>query len=263
MKIKKIIFGRCMLILSIFLAVSDSHSIPAGAPVSLSSPFQTGESLLFRVYWGPFPVGKVKLEIMPFTEISGERAYHFSMSARTNSFADIFYKVRDTIDSYTDAGMNHALRYTKVGSGKDKRNETVTFDWTHNIACYSSFDDKKSSIPVREGTFDPLSVFYAMRYFELKKGANIEVPVSDGKKSVIGRASVLGREFVQAGGVRYETFIVEAELGNISSVFKKSENSKIEIWVTADERHAPVYIKGKTYGGSFTAELITGIYEEE
>ena len=179
------------------------------------------------------------------------------MITRTNSFADMFYKVRDKIDSYTDADMNNALLYRKIGTGKSRRDVTVTFDWGNNLAFYKSFDDPVTSIPVLEGSFDPLSIFYALRYFELEEGKTIEVPISDGKKSVVGKAEVIRREPIEAGGVIYDTYLVEPELEHISGVFRKSRNAKLQIWVTVDERHMPVLIKSRVIVGSFSVELIS------
>jgi hypothetical protein len=43
----------------------------------------------------------------------------------------------------------------------------------------------------------------------------------------------------------------------VNVVFEKSENAKIQIWVTADKRRMPVKIKSKVLVGSFVGELVS------
>ena len=76
-------------------------------------PFQPGEKMYFVLKYGAIPAGEATLEVHDMEEIQGVGAYHFVLTARSNSFIDIFFKVRDRIDSYVDAGMNHSLYYKK------------------------------------------------------------------------------------------------------------------------------------------------------
>ena len=55
----------------------------------------------------------------------------------------------------------------------------------------------------------------------------------------------------------YETYLVEPDLKYLGGVFKKSEDAKLQIWVTTDERRVPVRIKSKLVVGSFVAELVS------
>ncbi|MBW1778100.1 MAG: DUF3108 domain-containing protein, partial [Deltaproteobacteria bacterium] len=56
-------------------------------------PFSPGERLTFRLKWGFIPVGEAVLEVNPVTTFNGLPSYHFSVSAKSNAFVDIFYKV--------------------------------------------------------------------------------------------------------------------------------------------------------------------------
>jgi len=85
------------------------------------------------------------------------------MTTRTYPVIDLFYKVRDRIDAYTDAAMTHSILYKKRKEGKSKRNVVVNFDWAKPEAQYSNFGKKSNPIPIQPGSFDPLSVFYAFR----------------------------------------------------------------------------------------------------
>lgn len=223
-------------------------------------PFSPGEKMTLRVRWAFIPAGEVQLEILPFEMVNGVKSYHFAMTARTYPLVDPLYKVRDRIDAYTDADMTHSVLYKKRQHGKSKRNITVNFDWEKREAQYSNFDEHIEPISVSPGSFDPLSVFYAFRLFELKAGSKINAPVTDGKKFVNGEATVLKKEKIYVANKWYETHLVEPDLKYIGGVFKKSEDAKLRIWVTADERHMPVKIKSRVAVGSFVAELVS--YED-
>ena len=220
-------------------------------------PFSPGEKMTLQVRWAFIPAGVVVLEILPFEKVNGMKSYHFAMTARTYPLVDPFYKVRDRIDSYTDSEMTHSILYKKKQEGKSKRNVVVNFDWEKKEAQYSNFDEKREPVSVSPGSFDPLSVFYAFRLFDLKQGMKINAPVTDGKKFVYGEARVVKKEKIYVVDEWHETFLVEPDLKHIGGVFKKTKNAKLRIWVTADKRRLPVKIKSKVAVGSFVAELVS------
>jgi hypothetical protein len=220
-------------------------------------PFEPGEKLTFEVRWAFIPAAEAVLEILPPETLDGEKAYHFVMTTRTNAFADIFYKVRDRFDGYVDEQMTHSLLYRKKESGKQKRDITVSFDWKKRQAHYVSANEVREPIPILPGAFDPLSVFYAFRVTPLKEGLEIQVPVADGRKCVMGKARVIRRETITVKGVSYDTFFVKPDLEHVAGVFDKSPRASVQIWVTADAYQIPVKLKSKVVVGSFVAELVS------
>ena len=223
-----------------------------------SFPFKPGEKLTFQIEWCFIPAGEAVLEVLPTETINGVKSYHFVMSVKTNSFADAFYKVRDRIDAYADVEMNHTILYKKrQREGETKRDVIVNFDWEKREAQYSISREKRKPISILPGTFDPLTVFYAFRLHNLKKDIELQIPVSDGKKCVIGKARVIRRERIEVPIGIYDTYLVEPDLEHIGGVFRKSKDAKLQIWVTADNRRIPLRVKSKVVVGSFVAELIS------
>jgi Protein of unknown function (DUF3108) len=185
------------------------------------------------------------------------KSFHFLMTARTYKAVDLFYKVRDRMDSHTDEKMTRSLHYKQIQDGRRKKAVTVDFDWEKKEAQFSNFGVKIQPIPIMPGSFDPLSIFYAFRLLPLKEGAEIQAAVTDGKKSVVGRAKVIGRETIQVRGISYDTFLVEPNLEHIGGVFDKGRNAKVHMWVSADSACIPVRVKSELRLGSFVAELIS------
>lgn len=232
--------------------------LPMSAPAAGGdTPFQPGEKLAFAVTWGFIPVGEGTLQVMPATRLNGVEAMHFSMTVQTNRFGDIFYRVRDRMEGFTDKEMTRSLLYKKISEGKSRRNVTVTYDWEEKRARYFNHGEEHASVTLLPGSYDPLSMFYALRFFDLEVGRGLTLPVSDGKKTVAGEASVKERSVIDVRGVDYDTFLVRVDTKDLDGVFKKSRDAELLIWVTADKRRMPVRIKSSVYVGSFTVDLVS------
>jgi hypothetical protein len=219
-------------------------------------PFYPGERLVFIIKWGVIPAGEVYFEVLPFTKFNGVDSYHFRMTAKSYPHVDLFYKLRDRIDSYTNVGMTHSIHYEKKRSGKKKKNIVVRFDWNKDLVQYSNQRRTREAIDLLPGTFDPLAIFYAFRLQELGENRIIRIPVTDGKKCVIGKASVVRRERVESAGTVYDTYLVEPDTSDIGGIFEKAKDAKIQVWVTADHRRIPVKVRSKIILGHFVGELV-------
>lgn len=230
-----------------------------GSPwaVENSFPFYPEEKMIFRVKWAFIPAGEAVLEVGPMEVMNSIRSYHFVLSTRTYEYFDLFYKVRDRIESYTNAEMTHSILYKKRHQGRSQSDVVVHFDWDRAQAQYSDFGKKIAPISLMPGAFDPLSVFFAFRLHDMKGDGEIQTPVTDGKKCIIGKAKIIKKEKIKVPTGTYDTYLVEPDLEHIKGVFKKSKNAKLKIWVTADHQRIPVRIKSKVRIGTFVAELIS------
>ncbi|MBU0987960.1 MAG: DUF3108 domain-containing protein [Proteobacteria bacterium] len=229
-----------------------------------SFPFNSGEKLIFELKWMFIPAGEAVMEVLPMENEKGISSYHFVLTAQSNAFIDQFYKVRDRIDAYVDLGMTHSLLYKKKQhEGKTQRDIVVNFNWEKLQALYSNFGNSQEPIDLFPGSFDPLSAFFYVRLFELNKKLTIERPITDGKKCVIGKVTVIKRETIKVTAGTFDTYLIEPEVKDIGGVFEKSKGAKIQIWLTADHRHLPVKIRSQVAVGSFTGELVsaTGLKE--
>jgi len=246
----------CVVLVFIFSLPTTSE---AGETTDLPQlPFTVGEKLTFRLRWGIFPAGKAVLEVLPPKKINGEMALHFVMTVETNSFVDVFYKVRQRIDAYCDLSVTKSLLYKEVNSvNNSKRDAEIRFDWVNMMAQWVDFGKATEPIPIKSGAFDPLSAFYFSRTMDPSQTKMVERPVTDGKKCVIGRAKVIKRQKLKLWKQTYDTFLVEPELEEVGGVFEKDKNAKVQVWVTADHRRIPVRLKSKVAVGSFVGALFS------
>ena len=206
--------------------------------------------------YGPISAGSATLEVQDMALVNGVEAYHFILTATSNAFIDIFFKVRDRIDSYADAGMNHSLQYRKdQKEGKTRKDIRVDFDWDRNESTYVNFDSEPEVASLLPGSFDPLSIFYYSRLLDLRRGEEYQHPVADGQKNMMGILRVIGREKVTVPAGTFDTFVLEPDLQKVEGVFAKNKESRIRIWVSDDAHRLLVKMRSKVVVGSFVAEL--------
>jgi len=264
MNLRKLYEGAAKPVLIALLATGLMVSASIGlfqprelqAEPSGSIPFTPGERLRFSLRWTVVPAGEAILEVLPIKSIDGQKVYHFRLTAETNAFVDLFYKVRDRIDAFASIDMTRAVRYHhKQHEGNNRKDVEVQFDWQRELALFNDGQTDKET-EIKPGTFDPLSVFYFSRMADFKANGLIRCPVCDGKKCVDGQARIIKKETIKITSGKYETYLIEPDLKHVGGVFEKSKNAKIRLWVTADERHLPVKIASKVAIGSFVGELM-------
>lgn len=252
-----VLFGVALVMTGLFFYRSAAQARTAGAGGAMGSPpFRPGERYVYKLHWGIIQAGLAELAVMPAAELDGVPVWHFRLSVRTNEFVDVFYKVRDKIDSFVTLSLEESLLYRKSQrEGHSVREEEVRFDSANHRATYSNHGQSAPPISLMAGTIDPLAAIFYIRTLALREGLEIARPITDGKKNVIGVSRVVGRESLVVNGVEYDTFKVEPDLKTVGGVFEKSDKSRITLWFTADERRLLLKIEGKVMVGAFTGTL--------
>lgn len=221
-------------------------------------PFEPGETLTYKLRWKFISAGTAVFQVQPIAEIDGNPAHHFLLTIRSSSFVDLFYKVRDRVEAYTDLTVTRSLLYkNEQREGSYSRDVTVTFDWAAEKAQFENRGEKLDPIFIYPGTFDPLSVIYHFRMQELVVGNELKAPATDGKRLVIGRVRVVEKQRVKVPAGKFDAFLVEPELGHLGGVVKRSKAAAVQIWISADRRQIPLKVSGTTKLGSFSAVLVS------
>lgn len=231
-----------------------------GEAASKTLPFRQGERLVYRAVWGVIPAGEAVIEVLPDASMEGVRAHHFAMTTTTNSGVDLFYRIRERQDSFTDAAMTRTLQYRKKSTGNHPRDVIVTYDWKKRTATYASFGNAEKPVEILPGSFDPLAIFFVIRTHRLKPGDVYEIPVTDGKKCIAVKAAVTGREAVTIDGNVYDTHLVVPDMERLQGVVPRQDDPSLKIWFSTDERQVPVKIQSKVAVGSFVFELISASF---
>lgn len=244
-------------LVSIFaaLALTWLFAVPAQAGIRL--PFGPGEKLTYEIHWTFIHAGNAVLEVMPDTEIDGVPARHFRATAMTVPWVDKIYKVRDTMEAWTDYDVTHALRYKKdQNEGSYHKKVNLVFDKTSNQSFRYIKGELKHTLDQPEDVSDPMSILFGFRKHVLYKTMRFGANVSDGKKSVVGEAYVESLEDVETPMGTIKAFKVNLDIKHLSGVFKKSRNAELVVWFSADARRIPVKVRSKVKVGHFTMELV-------
>lgn len=243
------------LAIALLLLLALGLAAPA-RPARAQLPFGPGEKLSYDIYWTFVRAGSATLEILPFTEVEGRPALHIRALARSTPFVDTFYRVRDTMQSWVDPEVTRALLYQKdQEEGDYVRHYLIRFNQQGTMAYRYSKGALKNAVLIPRGSFDPLSMLFLFRTKALAAGFEFAAPVTDGEKSVLGRARVLRRETVSTPAGEFDAFLVEPEVKDIGGVFRKSPGATLQVWITADARRIPVKVKSKVIVGHFSLEL--------
>jgi len=221
-------------------------------------PFEPGETLTYKLRWKFINAGTAVFQVQPMAEIDGNPAHHFLLTIRSSTFMDVFYKVRDRVEAYTDPAITRSLLYkNEQRQGSYSRNVTVTFDWEAETAQFENPPEKGDPIFIYPGTLDPLSIIYHLRMQELFPGNVLKAPATDGKRIVVGRVRVVEKQKVKVPAGKFDAFRVEPELGSLGGVVKRSKAAAVQIWVSADRRQIPLKMSGTATLGSFSAVLVS------
>ncbi|MDP0500282.1 MAG: DUF3108 domain-containing protein [Verrucomicrobiota bacterium JB022] len=220
-------------------------------------PFKAGEELHYKIGWGIFAVGTAVIKTEK-AEWEGQPAWKFTMQARTNSFADKFYKVRNEATSYTDLGLTRSLHYVNSQrEGGSEKDTLFEFDWDENRVRYQNVTDGtiREWIAVPDHIYDVIGLTFLLRTLPLDLGAELSAPTTNGKEVMLSTVEVTKKEEKKFRIGKYDTVLVEPNVKDLGGVFKKSDGASIYFWFSDDKRQLPLRMESEVAVGSFWVEL--------
>lgn len=228
--------------------------IPAAAAtptptIPKPAPFKVGEKLVYSVNWGNINAGSASTIVEDIVDYQGHDVYKVTVTAQSNSFFSVFYRVYDVLETLIDVNGIFSRRYwTKQEEGSYRGERIYEFDQEQNLVTQNNEDEYY----IRYGIQDEVSVIYYVRSLDLQVETPVYVDIFAKKKNWRVKCNVLGLETIKVGAGEFETILVEPEL-QFDGIMKKG---KVKIWLTNDERHIPVQVKSKvTIIGAITMEL--------
>lgn len=215
------------------------------------------EKLTFLVSWGLLSVGEATLEVDRIELFNGRPAYHIMSQARSNSFCDTFYPVRDLNEAWLDAKTLTSLGYSKkLREGGFFRDEWVLYDRDEN-RFVSRRTDKDGSFHVRVGTIpasvqDILSSVYFTRAQDLRAGGQVIIDVNtpDNWPLVV---VVKDRETAATPLGKFPAVLVEPAMRREGLFIQKGR--KLQLWLSDDAAKRPLLMKVEVFFGHITAAL--------
>lgn len=218
------------------------------------SSLPPNETLSYEVEWRLIHAGNAKLGWK--AEPGGWNA---SLSLESVGLVSRLYKVNNDYLSRFNDRLCIQNSLLKTNEGKKRTETTVTYG--DGKAKYVERDLVKNriadshEIDIRPCEHDVVGALYSLRTMNIPLGQSVQIPISDGKKVVMGRVEAQQREDVKIEGIEYKTVRYEAHLFN-GVLYRRS--GRLFVWVTEDGRRLPVQIRVRLpfYIGTVTLQLI-------
>jgi hypothetical protein len=234
--------------------------------VVVNNAFQADEKLTFKIHYGFIKAGEAIMQVKDIVYLEDYKpAYHISTTARSAKFFDVFYKVRDSVETFIDTRGFFSWKYIKhlreggyifdLYADYDQRNgianvETIRYE---NDELTEIRNREEFQLQIPEYVLDVLCAFYYVRTQELEVGMPIYMSNHDNKKVYDLKVIIQRKERIKVDAGTFDCIMVQPVLQG-EAIFK--QQGKLWVWLTDDERKIPVRMKSKVAVGSITTELI-------
>ncbi|HZG51466.1 MAG TPA: DUF3108 domain-containing protein, partial [Pyrinomonadaceae bacterium] len=208
----------------------------AGAAADTSSdlPFKVGEQLNFNFFLGtsPQPVGIATYHVRARSRYVGRDGLWLSASMTTTNALQQVFPVADKIETYVDAKTLLPFRsQLQIREGSHRLQGVVSLDQERGSATVT--DGSTIEIPV--GTYDLVSVIYALRSFDLTPPKRNAVSLLINKRPRTLFITSLKRETIELGGKRIPTYQLA-----LATDEAQGDRLQLRLWVGADRRRLPL-----------------------
>ncbi len=216
----------------------------------------SNESLSYKVMykWGLInkQAGSASLSI----RTAGSQ-YKLALTARSASWADKFYCLRDTLTGIVNRSGYKPVRYeNRSHEGGDYKHAIVTYQHNGNNvtakAVNTTKKKKEKSPTTRNQTFtatgtamDMLSVFYYMRtieYGQMNVGGTKVVTIFSGKQKETLTIRYNGVQNVKIDGKQRNCYHIKF---SFTSKGGKKTSDDMDAWISTDSRRIPLKMEGK------------------
>jgi hypothetical protein len=252
---------RQSLVLAILLC-TPARSMQSGAAPVATPALPAKETLSYAIQWRLIDAGKAKLswEANPHSARPG---WDVKLHLESTGLVSRLFKVDDNYSASLNQELCALNTQLKAQEGSRHRETQVTFDAGTRKASYLERDTDTHSVVLAKETEIPACVhdvvggLYHLRTLNVEPGQSVQVPVSDGKKSVSARIEAQRRESVKTPTGTYPTIRYEIFLFN-NALYRRPAH--LYVWLTDDRRRLPVQIQVKL---TFTIGTITFLLEKE
>ena len=213
-------------------------------------PFKVGEQLNFQIYLASAtqPVGTASFLVRAHSRYFNRDGLLFTVRAQTTNAAQRMFFANDQISSYVDPATLLPFRTElNLVEGKRRLNRTWAIDQDRGMAVGDN--GERTEVPV--GTYDLVSVLYAMRSLDLappKRNA-VSVLIDNRPKTLF--ITSLGRESIDLGGQK-----VPAVKISLTTDDPQSDKFQLRGWISADDRRLPLRLTAMTELGALRADLV-------
>jgi hypothetical protein len=224
-------------------------SLPQAKPAVAGSAanLPEGETLSYSIEWRMIYAGSARLSFQQ-QKSPGPPIWESNLHLESGGLISKLYKIEDNyrvdmLDQFCATGS-----VFDAVEGKRHHETKVTFDRNSRKAVYLETDLQKHTVIKSADTeipacvSDVIGALYKMRTVHLEPGQSIQVPLSDGKKTISAKVEAQEREEVDTKAGKFKTIRYEAYIFN-GALFKK--NARLQFWMTDDATRLPVQLRAR------------------
>jgi hypothetical protein len=202
------------------------------------------ETLYYNVEWRLITAGKAKLEWHSNPE--PRNGFQLNLHLESVGLVSKLFKVDDDYSVNLNRSLCAESLQMSAREGSRQRETKITFNAETKKAAYLERDLVKNAvvssqeIDIPPCVHDVLGGLFFVRTLNLEPGQSAQVPVSDGKKSVLAKVDAQQREDVKTPAGTFKTIRYEVQLFN-NVLYRRS--ARLFIWLTDDRRKLPVQVR--------------------
>jgi len=256
-RVRRIACGLLAAAMAVPQVATEAPEKAAPSPAAGTFSLPGSEELSYRAEWRLIHAGNARLSWSAAPESAGWRV---GLKLESVGLVSRLYRVNNEYTAALDAGLCVTSSVLKAREGRRQRETLVTFDAVRGKAAYLERDLVSNSVVGSQEIDIPCCVhdviggLYRLRAMRLEPGQAAQLPICDGKKSVLARVEAQERETLRIAGVSYPTIRYEAFLFN-NVLYRR--RGRLFVWLTDDERRLPVQLRVRLpfYIGTVTLEL--------
>jgi hypothetical protein len=203
------------------------------------------ESFSYNIEWRLFNAGRAKVDINNASQPKPEINIRFHLES--TGFVSKLFKVDDDYTARLSGNLCAESAHLIAQEGNRLRETSITFDAETRKAIYLERDRAKNNaivlqqeIEIPQCVHDVVGGLFYLRTLNLEPGQSTQIPVSDGKKSVMVKVEAQAREDVKTPAGTFKTIRYEIYLFN-NVLYKRSAH--VNVWLSDDRRRLPVQIR--------------------
>jgi len=201
------------------------------------------EVLNYNIEWRLITAGKARME---WSATQPRPGYQVRLHVDSVGLVSKLFKVEDDYEASFGPGVCFQSSQLTAHEGRRNRETRITVEPDTRKVEYLERDLTKNQvveskqIDIADCVHDVVGGVYFLRTLNLEPGQTAEVPVTDGKKSVMVRIDAQQREDVRTPTgvyktVRYEIFLFDGVL------YRRPAH--LNVWMTDDRRRLPVQFR--------------------
>ncbi len=222
-----------------------------GGGGSLSGlPFNIGEQLNFNFYLAnsPQPGGTGTFQVRARSRYFGRDGLLLSFRGQTSGLIQRLFTANYQISSYVDPATLVPFRTElNLQEGSRRTNQSLTIDQERGVAVIT---DRGTRIEIPVGTHDLISVFYALRSFNLTPPRRTAVSLLVNNRPLTLFITALKRESIQLGNQQLPAIQL-----SLTTDEQQSDRYSLRLWVSDDRRRLPLRLMAQTQLGAVRADL--------